>query len=468
MNLQVSKIMRPKNKQLIAVVAVSGLLLSAQDALAAIQVAIGHNSGELESGGFTFTNVPPPSRNDAATSATFTLLSGAADGNAASLKNLHDGKLPVRADEPAANFFLAAGSSGGRIEIDLGRVVDIRQINTYSCHPSTRSPQVYSVYGGDEAAAGFVATPDGGTDLEKSGWKLIAPVDSRLQTTDGGQCGVSISDSAATVGKFRHLLFAMKPTETEDDFGNTFYSEIDVVELNAPVEVISAAKLPPLVVHAADNDAEITIDTSKSPELGEWAEQKLAPALVEWYPKIAAMLSSDGFGAPKKFSVTIRPGNGVAFTSGNRIVVNSKWLAGELNGEAVGAIIHEAVHVVQQYGNGWRDGQPAPGWLQEGIPDYLRFFKFEPQTHGADIVWLRARPRMKINYDGMYRISANFLDYVVGHYDHSQSVIKKVNAACRAGSYTDGLWQELTGKTLAELNEAWQASVHQQLEEKSQ
>lgn len=221
------------------------------------------------------------------------------------------------------------------------------------------------------------------------------------------------------------------------------------------------APAAPMIIHSADGYAEISIDTAGAPELRQWAEQKLAPALSEWYPKIVAMLPSQGFSAPPKFSVTIQPGNGVAYTTGTRIVANSTWLASELDRQAVGSIIHETVHVVQQYGHGGRDHHPAPGWLTEGIPDYIRFFKFEPQTHGADTVWLRQRRQMALNYDGMYRISANFLNYVVAHYDPENFLIEKVNAACRDGSYTDGLWQELTGKPLAELNEEWKAAVHQ-------
>jgi hypothetical protein len=438
------------------------LLVSAS--FAGVQITIGHNVGDLETPDFAFTNVPPPSRNDAATAAKFTILSGEPEGSADSLAKLHDGQLPTEADEPGENFFFAAGDNGGRVQLDLGRAVEIKQVNTYSWHPSTRGPQVYKLYAGIETSGQFNATPAKDADLEKCGWKLLASVDTRNQSSgNGGQYGVSLSDPDGIIGKYRYLLFDIAPTETDDAFGNTFYSEMDVVELNAPVTPIAPARVAPLVVHSSDGYAEIVIDTARAPELKDWAAQKLAPALVEWYPKIVAMLPSDGFSAPKKFNVSFRPGNGVAFTSGTRIVVNSTWLDGELHREAVGSVIHETVHVVQQYGHGWRDGSSAPGWLTEGIPDYIRFFKFEPQTHGADLVWLQGRKQMKLNYDGMYRISANFLDYVVEHYDSDKNLIQKVNAACRQGTYTDDLWKQLTGKTLAELNEEWKSAVHQQL-----
>jgi len=373
--------------------------------------------------------------------------------------------VPAEADDPGSNFFFKDGTPGGRIEVDLGHAFELKQVNTYSWHPSTRGPQVYKLYAGDETDAAFNAAPAAGADLQKMGWKLVASVDTRIKGVEsGGQYGVSVSDSTGSMGKYRYLVFDIASTESDDDFGNTFYSEIDVVEVNAPVEPVGSPASSALVVHTADGYAEITIDTAKAPELKDWAEQKLAPALVEWYPKIVAMMPSDGFEAPKKFSVTLRPGDGVAFTAGTRIVVNSTWLGGEIGREAVGSIIHETVHVAQQYGEGWREHNPAPGWLTEGIPDYIRFFQFEPQSHGADIVWLKTRKHATpLNYDGMYRISANFLNYVVEHYDPNKALIQKVNAVCRQGKYTDDMWRDWTGKTLADLNTEWKAAVQQQL-----
>ncbi len=436
---------------------VSALLVLATVSFAEIKIATGHDpEGQL---GFRLPGIPAPSRNDAATAAKFTLLDGEADGNGGGLDQLHDGRVPSDPDEPEQNFFFNAGTSAGRILVDLNRVVEIKQINTYSWHPSTRGPQVYQLYASDGAAAGFNARPKKSDDLEKSGWKLIAPVDTHSK--GGGQHGVSIFDPDGILGKYRYLLFDISRTESDDAFGNTFYSEIDVVEQNAPVEAaVAAAAAAPFVLKSTDSYCEITIDTAGAPELKDWAEQKLAPVLAEWYPKIVAMLPSKDWVAPKQFSVNIRPGNGVAATSGTRITANSAWLSNELNREAIGALVHEVVHVVQQYGRARRDNpeaRRAPGWLVEGIPDYIRFFKFEPQSHGADRIWLQGHPNQKLNYDGMYRISANFLDYVVEHHDPHTTLIAKVNAACREGKYTDALWQELTGKPLAVLNDEWQA-----------
>lgn len=444
----------------------SALLIFAASAFADVQTTIGYHADHEETPAFSFSKVPPPSRNDAGTTAKFTIVSGEAAGDADSLGKLHDGKLPLQADEPMQNFFFASGTAGGRIQVDLGSAKQIKQVNTYSWHPTSRGPQVYQLYASTGSENGFVASPGKGVTPEQCGWKRIAHVDTRPSRPDGSaQCGVSIADTAGVIGSYRYLLFDISPTETDDDFGNTFFSEIDVVELNAPVQPALTGGVPPLVIHSADGYCVITIDTSKEPELADWAGQKLAPTLAEWYPKIVDMLSSDGYSPPKKFSVVLRPGDGVAYTSGTRIVGNSVWLGGELKGEALGALIHEVVHVVQQYGGGQHH---APGWLVEGIPDYIRFFKYEPQSHGADLVWLQSRRKVALNYDGMYRISANFLDYVATHYDSDQNLIQKVNAACRQGNYTDALWQGLTGKSLVDLNAEWKAAVQKQLASKTE
>lgn len=443
------------------------LLIAALTGQAAVQTAVGFRSEEDSRPAFTFTNVPLPAKTDAAGAARVRVLSGVVDSNSGGISKLRDGQCPGEPDQPDANFFFDAGTAGGRLLFDLERLVEVKQINTYSRHPDSRAPQVYKLFASDGTAANFVERPQMTTDLAASGWKQIAVVDTRPKSgSGGGQHGVSISDPEGRLGKFRYLLFDVARTDAADDFSNTFYSEIDVLEDGAAE--VAAPVAAAFVIKSADGYCEISIDSDQAPDLKEWAEEKLAPVLAEWYPKIVAMLPSEGFVAPKQLSVTLRPGNDVAFASGTRITANSTWLKRELQGEALGALVHEVVHVVQQFGGRRRtpDATRPPGWLVEGLPDYIRFFKFEPQSHGADLLWLQSRRNQTLNYDGMYRISANFLDYVVEHYDKDHSLIAKVNAACRQGRYRDNLWQELTGKPLTELNDEWKASVKQRLEAK--
>lgn len=430
-------------------------------ALADVTVAVNHRDNDTASPAFRFTSVPSPSSTDTGSQAHFVIVDGAPDSNGGGVNRLNDGRLPTGEDQPGENFFFRAGTDGGRLQADLGSVVEVKQVNTYSWHPGPRGPQVYALYASDGSAAGFQAEPKRGTDPQSCGWQLLAKVDTRPQSGEpGGQYGVSIADANGLLGKYRYLLFDCQRTEGGDPFGNTFYSEIDVVSPSDPAPTIAAttpSSSAPFVTKSVDGTCEISIDTSGAPELTEWADNTLAPVLAQWYPKIVALLPSEGFTPPKRFSVTIKPGRGVAATGGTRITANATWLQAELHREALGSIVHEVVHVVQQYGGRRRGGTRPPGWLVEGIPDYIRWYLFEPQSHGADIA---ARNLDRARYDGMYRVSANFLNYVVQN--HGEAIITRLNAACRQGQYTPELWTELTGKTVEQLNDDWKAALQKQ------
>src|SRR5215471_3760982 len=199
-------------------------------ALAEVKIVTDHNPNETATTAFKFKSVPSPGGTNAARAAKFTIIDGEQDENGGAVDKLHDGKLPTEEDQPTENFFFNAGTGGGRLLMDLGRTINIAQVNTYSWHPNTRGPQVYKLYAADGTGDGFKEKPGKGTDPEKSGWKLVASVDTRPKSGDvGGQYGVSISDSESALGRYRYLLFDMARTENEDPFGNTFYSEIAVI-----------------------------------------------------------------------------------------------------------------------------------------------------------------------------------------------------------------------------------------------
>jgi hypothetical protein len=362
---------------------------------------------------------------------------------------------------------------------------------------------------------------------------------------------------------------------------------------NQPANASAAATN--YVVHAPDGSCEITIDTSKAPDLTDWADQKLAPVLAQWYPKISAMLPTAGFTPPTNFSVVIKPGNGVAATGGTRITANATWLRGQLDKQALGALLHEEVHVVQQYGGGRRNNTPGSfslgditnllsltqklnggrdsvsvflgrqltpaerkaladyrgpgptayilrtnlvgalnrivagpgiydaalfkgvqlresttslrdekpdgsdlarlnralledaypnelarrgaggrnrgntGWLTEGIPDYNRWFLYEPRSQGAGATYIQGRidsdakkgTVYEPKYNDSYRVSANFLNFVTTTYD--RHIVAKLNNELRQGKYYEDIWADTTGKTLQELSQEWTVQVHKEL-----
>jgi len=134
----------------------------------------------------------------------------------------------------------------------------------------------------------------------------------------------------------------------------------------------------------------------------------------------------------------------------------AKWYRQNLKGEAKGSIVHELVHVVQQYGLSHRNPKatPTPGWVTEGIADYVRWFLYEPQSHGADI---KPRDAAHARYDASYRTTANFLNWVTTKYD--PQLVTRLNTAARAGTYTEAFWKQRTGHTAAELADEWKAAL---------
>ena len=218
-----------------------------------------------------------------------------------------------------------------------------------------------------------------------------------------------------------------------------------------------ASSYTPFVIKTDDGKDTITINTEQAPGLRDWAEHKLGPVLAQWYPKIVALLSSPGYDAPTHYTVTLRPVRGVAYTAGTRVVGNSTWFADELHREALGALVHESVHVVQQYHRAH-----APGWLVEGIADYVRWFLYEPRSHGADIVWMRhLRKGFSPRYNASYRVTANFLNWVTEHYDHR--LVPQLNAAIREHKYQEAVWKDYTGKSVEDLGAEWKKQIEAQL-----
>jgi hypothetical protein len=205
--------------------------LFAVAARAEVTVTVDHNRGAAATTAFKFARVASPSHDDAASSAKVEVIAGTVDRNSAPIAALTDGRLPGNEDEPEANLFFRGDSWGGRIRFDLGSIVDIAAVNTYSWHPDTRAPQVYRLYASDGTDPNFNPAPGVKVDLSTCGWREIAFVDTRPKEGEGGgQYGVSIADTNGSLGRYRYLLFDIFETESDDPWGQTFYSEIDVVK----------------------------------------------------------------------------------------------------------------------------------------------------------------------------------------------------------------------------------------------
>jgi hypothetical protein len=187
---------------------------------------------------------------------------------------------------------------------------------------------------------------------------------------------------------------------------------------------------------------EFVVNVDDAPEMKAWAE-KVARICERAYPMINDELQSEGFKPATVVTMTLK--NDLKYpaaTSGSRIVGSVKHFTARP--DDVGAMVHETVHVCQRYRG------RAPGWLVEGIADYIRFFKYEPGKLG------RLSPN-RAKYDGSYQVTARFLAYVSDKYD--KELVRKLNKSLREGEYKEEIFQQLTKKPLKQLNEEWRASL---------
>ena len=119
---------------------------------------------------------------------------------------------------------------------------------------------------------------------------------------------------------------------------------------------------------------EFVVDVSDAPEMKTWAE-KAARVCEQQYPMICEELRSNGFKPLSVVSMTLKSNyKGVAATGGGSITGSVKYF--KAHEDDIGAMVHETVHAVQLYGRS--GGGRNPGWLVEGVADYVRFFKYEP------------------------------------------------------------------------------------------
>jgi hypothetical protein len=194
---------------------------------------------------------------------------------------------------------------------------------------------------------------------------------------------------------------------------------------------------------------EFVLDVSDAPEMKEWGEQCIK-ICERQYAMINEALPSEGFKPAHLVHMALKSSyKGVAATGNTNITGSVKYFKD--HPKDFGAMVHETVHVVQHY-RGSRGGNRNPGWLVEGIADYVRFFVYEPGKAG------RMNPD-RSHYNGNYRVTATFLNYVTEKYD--KDLVKKLNAAMREGKYKDNdeLFKDFTGKTVEELDTEWRATL---------
>lgn len=194
---------------------------------------------------------------------------------------------------------------------------------------------------------------------------------------------------------------------------------------------------PAQITHVALGPGRGFYDISQAPDLAVWA--RLAETQMEdFWLDTEALLYTDKFIPPNMVNVVYRTGpgvTGVAATGGGVMTVNSAWC--RAHPEDTGLTVHETAHVIQAYSS------YNPVWLVEGIADYIRWVRFEPEHFQY-----RINPQ-KSTYHDSYRTTAAFLAWCELHYD--SGLVTKLSRAVRFGTYNTGLFKAYCGKDVDTL-----------------
>ncbi|MFN3728912.1 MAG: basic secretory protein-like protein [Fimbriimonadaceae bacterium] len=179
------------------------------------------------------------------------------------------------------------------------------------------------------------------------------------------------------------------------------------------------------------------VDASDYPDGKAWGET--AVALMEaWFPTLTSLLATEDYQPPETITLVVKKDLNVpAYAGGSTITVNGKWITERP--DDLGMAIHELVHIIQAY----PPGRNKPGWLVEGIADYIRWWRFEPEA---------PRPRIdpeKSKYTDAYRTTAYFLAWVSRRYD--MRLVPVLDRAMRKGEDPVPLFEKMTGKDVDEL-----------------
>jgi hypothetical protein len=176
---------------------------------------------------------------------------------------------------------------------------------------------------------------------------------------------------------------------------------------------------------------------NRGPGFPDSTKQKLINTFFEVYPKEVKAYNKK---ARRRVVFTIEPGyNGVAAAHNGRIFFNPAWFV--KNPQDIDVVTHEGMHVVQSYGGG-----SGPGWITEGIADYVRY-KMGVNNEAGN--WRLPAYSEKQAFNNSYRVTARFFVWIEKNYD--KKFVRKLDKAMREKTYTADFAKEHTGKTFAEL-----------------
>lgn len=176
-------------------------------------------------------------------------------------------------------------------------------------------------------------------------------------------------------------------------------------------------------------------DVLKQEGIHDWAG-KASQLVTEYFPKFNTILDSKENTPPKEITLVFRKMDGVAYSTGTSIVMSADWIKRQPGD--FGMVAHELVHVIQHYPR-----RTGPGWVTEGIADYMRHIHFEPEA------LMRPANPDRDKYTDQYQITAGFFMWIAHTFD--KEFVTKLNIAMRERTYSDEIFEKITEKKLDDL-----------------
>jgi hypothetical protein len=166
-------------------------------------------------------------------------------------------------------------------------------------------------------------------------------------------------------------------------------------------------------------------------------KSRMTDAFFIVYPQEAERFNKNTL---SRVTFIVDPGyNGVAATGNGVARYSPKWL--KEHPEDIDVVTHEVMHIVQSYPRG-----SGPGWLTEGIADYVRH-KYGVNNEAGK--WALPKYDTSHHYTKSYRITARFLLWLETKV--RPSIINELDNAMRSRTYVPEIWEKLTTKSLDQL-----------------
>jgi hypothetical protein len=190
------------------------------------------------------------------------------------------------------------------------------------------------------------------------------------------------------------------------------------------------------------NGYQLTLRNS-DPKLNQEFKNNIAERFFATYPKMAGHFNSK---AVKNVIIifsdadTDHPAHAV----NNEITLFTKFFTKPVRDKDIDVIVHEGFHLIQAY----PASKNTPGWLVEGIADYVReIYGLSNAASGWALPGILDDKGNK--YQASYRTTARFLLWLDKNV--KKGIVETLDEKCRNATYTSEVWKKLTNKTIDQL-----------------